>query len=124
MRFLDSNIIAYAFYENENRERCQELIKGEGIINTLNLIEAYNIIQFETNDKEYAKKAITSLLKSNIKIVDIDVNIIFEALKRIEKYKNLKFLDLIHYTTALLNNCNEFASYNKDFDNLEIKRTT
>ncbi len=124
MRYLDSNIIAYAFYENENREKCKELIKGEGIIDTFNLVEAYNIIQFETNDKEYAKKVITSLLKSNLKIIDVNINIIFEALKRVEKYKNLKFLDLVHYTVALLYSCNEIASYDKDFDNLEIKRIT
>lgn len=122
MRFIDSNIIAYSFYENDNGVRCQELIREKGITDTLNLVEAYNIIQFETNNNEYAKKAITSLLKSNLKIVDIDINIIFEALKRVEKYKNLKFLDLVHYTVALLYNCDEIASYDKDFDNLEIKR--
>ena len=121
MRFIDSNILAYAFYDNENRERCQEIIKSSGIINTINLIEAYNIIQFETN-AEYATESIKSLLKSNIKIIEVDINLIFEALKKTQKYKKLKFIDLVHYVTALLYDCDEIASYDADFDGLEIKR--
>lgn len=123
MRFIDSNVLAYSFYDNENKERCQELIKEGGIINTINLIEAYNIIQFETS-QDYATKSIKTLLKSNLKIVNVDINLIFESLKRSEKYKKLKFIDMIHYVTCLLYNCDEIASYDKDFDNLEIKRIT
>jgi len=121
MRFIDSNILAYAFYDNENRARCQEIIKTGGVINTINLIEAYNIIQFET-DMEYATESIKFLLKSNLKIINTDINLIFETLKRTSKYNKLKFLDLVHYTTALLHNCDEIASYDTDFDGLEIKR--
>ena len=123
MKFLDSNILAYAFYENDNRERCQNIIKEGGIINTVNLIEAYNIIQFEV-DEIYAAASIKSLLKSNLKIINIDVNLVFEALKKSSKYKKLKFIDLIHYISALLQGCDEIASYDKDFDDLEIKRIT
>ena len=123
MMFIDSNVLAYTFYDNKFKERCQEIVNEGGVINTVNLIEAYNIIQFETN-AEYATKTIRSLLKSNLKIVDVDINLIFEALRRALKYKNLKFIDLIHYTTAILHNCSEIASYDKDFDGLEIKRVT
>jgi len=123
MRFIDSNVLAYAFYENNNRERCQYLIKYGGVTNTVNLIEAYNIIQFETN-AEYAAKSIKSLLKSDLKIVDVDINLIFEALKRTYKFKKLKFIDLIHYVTSLLHNCNEIVSYDSDFDSLDIRRIT
>ena len=121
MRFIDSNVLAYAFYENENREKCQAIIKNGGIINTVSLIEAYNIIQFEVN-ADYAAKSIRSLLKSNLSIISVDINLIFEALKRASKYKKLKFIDLVHYTTSLLYNCQEIASYDLDFDNLDIKR--
>lgn len=123
MRFIDSNIIAYAFYENELQERCQELIKEEGITNTIAITEAYNIIENEVNSK-HADEAIKVLLKSNIKIIEVNINTIYEAIKRRTKYKKLKFIDLIHYTTALLYNCTEIASYDKDFNDLEIKRTT
>ena len=65
-----------------------------------------------------------SLLKSNLFIVNVDINLVFEALKKAPKYPRLKFIDLIHYVTALLQNCNEIASYDDDFDDLEIKRVT
>ena len=51
----------------------------------------------------------------------LDKNLLFEAFKRDEKY-NLDTFDLINYTTALLNNCSEIVSYDRDFDGLEIKR--
>src|SRR3989344_1836407 len=121
MRFIDSNVLAYAFYDNEYRERCQEIIKSGGLINAINLIEAYNIIQFETSI-EYATESIKSLLKSNLRIIEVDMNIIFEALKKTQKYKKLRFIDLVHYVTSLFYNCDEIASYDADFDNLEIKR--
>ena len=123
MRFIDSNVLAYAFYDNRNKERCQEIIQEGGIINTINLVEAYNIIQSEF-DTEYATKAIKSLLKSNLQIVNADINLIFEALKKTLRYRRLKFIDLVHYTTALLHGCEEIASYDSDFDSLEIKRIT
>src|SRR3989344_2679086 len=121
MKFIDSNILAYAFYENKEKERCREIIREGGITNTINIVEAFNIIQYEIN-YNHATEAIKSLLKSNIKIINVDTNLIFEALKRVNKYKKLKFIDLIHYTTALLNNCKEIASFDNDFNNLEIKR--
>lgn len=121
MRFIDSNVLAYAFYDNQNREACRQMIKAGGIINTLNLAEAYNIIQSEVCT-EYATRVVKSLLKSSISIVNVDINLIFETLKRTSRYERLKFIDLIHYTTALLHNCQEIASYDLDFDGLEIKR--
>lgn len=121
MKFIDSNIIAYAFYENEFRDDCRKVIKEGGVIDTINLIEAFNIIELQTN-KEIAIKATSSLLKSNIKIIDTDLNLVFESLKRSQKYKNLKFIDLVHYTAALLNNCESIVSLDKDFDKLEIPR--
>ena len=123
MRFLDSNILAYAFYDNENRERSQTILSEGGVTNTINLIEAHNILQYETT-RERATQTIRSLLKSNLTILNVDINLVFEALRRADKYPRLKFLDLIHYVSALLNNCTEIASYDTDFDNLEIKRIT
>ena len=123
MRFIDSNIIAYAFYENDKRKQCQTLIKEGGIINTVNLIEAYNIIQYETN-QEYATKVILSLLKSHLKIISVDINLIFKTLRRTTKYKKLRFIDRLHYTTAQQENCTEIASFDTDFDNVDIKRVT
>jgi len=123
MRFLDSNVLAYAFYSNEHMQRCQQIIREGGLINAVNLVETYNILQFETTI-ERATAAIKELLKSNLKVVDLDINLVFETLKRTTKYQQLKFIDLIHYITSLLYNCSEIISFDKDFDNLEIPRTS
>ena len=121
MIFIDSNILAYAFYDNDNREKCHQVIREGGIVNAVNLIEAYNIIQHEV-DAEHAAKSIKSLLKSNLIIIDADTNLVFEALRRAFKYKNLKFVDIVHYSCALINGCNVIVSYDKDFDGLDIPR--
>src|SRR3989344_861177 len=118
MKFIDSNILAYAFYNNKYQDRCQKIIKEGGIINTINLVEAFNIIEHEIS-REIAIKSIRGLLKSNLKIIDADLNLIFESLKKGEKSK-LNFIDLIHYTSALLNNCETIISYDLDFNGLEI----
>lgn len=123
MDFLDSNIFVQAFYENENTEKCQEIIKNGGLTDTLVLTEAFHVIEKIVN-REKAERAIKGILKLNIEIIDLNINLIFESLKRINRYK-LSFYDIIHYTCALLNNCSSILSYDEDFDNeknLEIKR--
>ncbi|NQV09251.1 PIN domain-containing protein [Candidatus Woesearchaeota archaeon] len=123
-KFLDSNIIIYAFTKNKLKEDCRALIRSEELLtNTLVLVESYSKIKAIVDDMQ-AKTTIINLYKQpNIKIIDLDKNLLFEAMKRYQKYK-LKISDLIHYTTALLNNCPEIVSYDKHFDVLEIKRTT
>lgn len=121
MKFIDSNILAYAFYQNKFQEVCQRIINEGGVINTINLIEAFNIIEFETN-RDAATKAVKGFLKSNLVIINADINLVFEALKKAHVYKNLKCIDLIHYATALLNNCESIVSYDADFDGLDIPR--
>ena len=121
MKFLDSNILAFAFYSNENILKCQKAIMEGGLTNTFNLIESFFIIEKETGNREIAQKSIRGLLKSNIQIIDVDINVIFEALKRANRYK-LSIFDLIHYSCAIINGCNAIISYDKDFDNLDIKR--
>lgn len=118
MDFLDSNIIAYAFYSNKFTEKCQEVIKKGGVTNTFVLIEAFHILGV---NKEVAERSIRSLLKSNIQIINVDVNLLFESLKRINKYK-LSIFDMVHYTCALLNKCDKIISYDGDFNNLQIPR--
>lgn len=121
MKFLDSNIIAYAFYKNPNQEGCQKEILMGGVVDTLNLVEAFNIIEFETS-RDIAAKSIRSLLKSNLSIVSTDINVIFEALKRSERTKKLKFIDLIHYTAAQIKSCEAMVSFDDDFSGLDMPR--
>ena len=123
MRFIDSTILAYAFYENEHQDLCQQALREGGIIDSLNLIEAFNIIEFESS-RERAVKSIKSILKLNLIIINVDVNTVFEAMKRSDANKKLRFIDLVHYTIAMLNNCECILSYDSDFYNLDIKRQT
>jgi len=81
MKLLDSNILAYAFYDNEHTLACQSAIREGGIIDSLSLIEAFFIIEKETS-RETAISSIKGLLKSNLAIIDADINLIFEALKK------------------------------------------
>tara|TARA_Y100000310_G_scaffold211458_1_gene212180 strand:- start:98 stop:469 length:372 start_codon:yes stop_codon:yes gene_type:complete len=120
MRFIDSNVLIYAFYDNEYTEKCQNIIRKGGLVDTFNLIEAFFIIEKQTS-KEKAIESIKGLLKSNIHIIDVDVSLLFEAVKRSKKV-NLTIFDCIHYVAAKLNDCNEIISYDKDFDNLDIPR--
>ena len=121
MKFLDSNVIAYAFYKNEYTEKCQNVLREGGLVDVFNLIESFFIIEKETKSKEIAQKSIKNLLKSNIQIVDVDINLLFEALKGINNLK-LSIFDAIHYSCALMNGCSAIISYDEDFDNLDIPR--
>ena len=71
MKFIDSNIIAYAFYENELQRQCQNAVREGGIVNVLVLAEAFNIIEYHSS-RTYATQAIRSLIKSSLHIISVD----------------------------------------------------
>lgn len=119
--FIDANVIIKTFTDNEDKEKCRQVLYEEFVTNTLCLVEAQYSISIIKNNKTYASNCIKSLFKSQGNIVELDRNLLFESFKRIEKY-NLNIFDLINYVTALLYNCTEFVSYDKHFGNLEIKR--
>ena len=119
--FIDSNVIIKAFTNNNEKENCRRVLSEEFITNTLCLVEAHHAISIIRNGKDYATNSIKSLFKNQCLIVELDKNLLFEAFRRIEKY-DLNIFDLINYATALIQNCSRFISYDKDFDDLEIKR--
>lgn len=121
IKFIDANVIVKAFTDNKDKEECRKALYEEFVTNSLCLVEAQHAISIIKNNKVYASNCIKALFKSSGVIVELDKNLIFESFKRIDKY-NLNIFDLINYTTALLSNCSEFVSYDKNFDNLEIKR--
>ena len=119
--FVDSVILIKAFTENPDKHKCREVVYEKFVTNTLCLVEAHHFISLISKNKTHAAICIKSLFKSDCIVDDLDKNLLFEAFKRSEKYK-LDTFDLINYVTALLNNCSEIVSYDKDFDDLEIKR--
>ena len=120
--FLDSNIIVYAFTNNPRKEKCRKAIRERNLVtNSLAVAESIAQISIIT-DKEQARQAFIVILKSgNLKIIDLDSNLLFESIKRVQKY-DLKLFDLIHYTTCILNDCQGILSYDNDFNKLEIPR--
>ncbi|MBI2176677.1 PIN domain-containing protein [Candidatus Woesearchaeota archaeon] len=121
VKFLDANVLAYAFYSNENTNKCQAAIKEGGITDTFGLIEAFRVIEKETGSRERAQGAIKGLLKSSIEVIDVDVNAVFEALKQVG-LSRLSIFDSVHYACAAISHCSSILSYDKDFDRLEIPR--
>ncbi|MBI5393569.1 PIN domain-containing protein [Candidatus Woesearchaeota archaeon] len=123
MKFIDSNVLIYAFTNNSKSEECINIIHNEQcVINTLVLVEVYTKLRVIVN-QQYARNVTKSLFKKdNLLIVNLDIFLFFEALKRQQKYNQLEIFDLIHYTTALLYNCSSIVSNDGDFDNLEIPR--
>jgi len=119
--FIDANVIIKAFTDNEDKNECRKILSEDFVTNTLCLVEAQHSISIIKNNKIYASDCIKSLFKSQGVIVELDKNLLFESFRRITKY-NLNIFDLINYVTALLNNCSSFVSYDKHFENLEIKR--
>ena len=121
MKFIDANVIIKAFTDNEDKEKCRDILYEDFVTNTLCLVEAQHSISTIKKNNIYAANCIKSLFKSNGVIVQLDKNLLFESFKRIEKY-SLNIFDLINYVTALVNNCSHFVSYDGHFDDLEIKR--
>jgi predicted nucleic acid-binding protein len=121
MKFIDSNIIVYAFYNNEHIDKCQEALQEGGITDTFALAEAFHNIE-KIIDRKKAQRAIRAVLRLDIKVCNVDLEVIFQAIKRAHKTK-LAYYDLIHYICALHTNCTEILSYDKDFNNLDISRS-
>ena len=122
-KFVDSDVIIFASTYNPKQDVCFNFIKTEDIIvNTLVLLECLSKIITITKNEEFAVNTIKTLYKSgNIEIVDFDKDLLFEAMKKSGKTQ-LKISDLIHYTTALTKECISIISYDRHFDNLNIKR--
>ena len=119
--FLDANILAKAFYENPHRQACRTILSEEFITDSLCVVETGHVLMKVLGNKETSVICVKSLYKCHGVIIPLDHNVIFETLRRLEKYQ-LTFYDMVHYVCALLNNCEKFISYDKAFDGLEIKR--
>lgn len=119
--FIDANVIVKSFTDNNDKEKCRSILQEEFITNALCLVEAQDAITKISGDSVYGANCVKSLFKGRGTIVPLDRNILFEAFRRIERYR-LNIFDLIHYLTALNNDCARIISYDKDFDNLEIRR--
>lgn len=122
-KLVDSDVIVFAFTNNPKKDVCRRLIENERItVNTLILLESFGKVATITKERELAVNMVRLFYKAgNVDIVNFDTNLFFEALKKSGQY-HLRISDLVHYTTPVLNNCSAVVSYDKDFDNLGLKR--
>ncbi len=119
--FVDANVLIKAFVEDKDSEKCRKVLQQEFVTDVLCLVEAEQAISRIKNDRKYAATCIRFLFKLDATFLSLDKNILFESCKKAQDY-TLTVYDRIHYIIALLNGCSEIASYDKDFDGLEIKR--
>ncbi|MEK6962812.1 MAG: PIN domain-containing protein [Nanoarchaeota archaeon] len=117
--FLDANVLVKAFFDNNEQDSCKKVLCEEFITNMVCLAEAQEALATILKNQEQAASWMKSVFKANGVIVDVDKNTLFESFKYLD---HLTIWDAIHYATALLNNCSEIVSYDKDFDGLKIKR--
>ena len=61
----------------------------------LSLVEAFYVLEDQTT-REEAQRCIKGLFKSNITIVDLDLNLLFEAVKNMHRHA-LNIFDSVHY---------------------------
>ena len=128
--FIDAAIFVHAFDDKDpaKHKNSQQLIVDisqgtvEAVTDALALAEAFHVLEL-VKGRETARAAVRDLLSvANLRVVEVGANILFEALRRCQKYE-LRVNDLIHYTVAMMNSAAAIYSYDKDFDGLEIERT-
>ena len=118
-QFLDTDVIASAFFEGERKDDCQRASRQGGVTDALVLIEAFNVIERIT-DRDRAIRAIKALLRSDLTVVPLSDSTVFDTLKQAKR--KLKVADLFHYTCAKLEACSAIVSYDRDFNGLDIPR--
>ena len=95
------------------------MLEEDFITDMVCLAEAQNALSAIIKDPHKAASWIKSIFKANGTVIEIDKNILIVSFRYLD---HLIVWDAIHYAAALLNNCSEIVSYDKDFDGLEIKR--
>ena len=129
--YLDSNVfILAALAEGSKAAKSKELIKKiilgqlEGATSSLTIDEVVWVIWKETKDRSLAiEEGLRILQFDNLKIIEIDGNIMKKSLNFMKLHKSLKPRDAIHLSAALSVNASEIISDDSDFDDIEeIKR--
>ena len=127
--FLDANIFVYAFTKVDlaKRDACRSLLlRAEGgkesfVTDYLALVEAFQHVS-RLATKAEAQGAFRQLLSlEGFSLVPLGNTLFFEAMKSYTS-SSLQFADHVHFTTAKMSAAQHIFSYDKDFDNLDIRR--
>ena len=127
--YLDANIFLNAIlYEDEKAESCKKIISQimnnelQGYTSLLTWDEVFYTIQ-KLSGRNLAIREGRKLLKfPNVIFLDVSIGIILKAQELTEKY-SIYPRDSIHLSSMLINNIEDLASDDSDFDKIkEIKR--
>ena len=132
MIYIDSNVFIYPIIADENTEEKSHLSKNvlikiaEGKLDARTSVLTWDELVWSVKKfigQEIAKEEGKKFLEfPNLRILNIDENIINEAQKILEEY-DLKPRDSIHAACAIKNNIKEIVSDDPDFDKIsEIRR--
>ena len=137
MRFVDASVFVHAFikpkrklkpHEVKIKESAKEIVKrineGEEVgITVIQIAEIANLLESYLPLNEALKIEEFLLVAGNVKVFDVTKKDCLNALK-IAKKKNVGLSDAIAYVIMVKKGVKEIYSFDKDFDNLNVKRIT
>jgi predicted nucleic acid-binding protein len=119
MEYIDTNILISLIDKNDNKhEMANGLIKkyNSAIITELNLIEMRSVLsRIELQEEEVDALIDYLFIKTDIKILDVDI---MKCLKKGEEIANsvkLKTLDCLHIANAIIVGADKFITFDRDF---------
>lgn len=118
MIFIDANVIVHAFSRHRKAARCREMLANEFVTDTLCIAEAFHALSRILGDQETAARCVKSLFGRG-EIAPVGRNVLFASVR---KKSRLSIFDMIHYAVAKERGCTAIATYDKDFDGLDVKR--
>lgn len=129
MIYLDTNIFLNPILATDSKsDKCLEILskiasgKIEGCTSILTWDEFLYVLQKKQGVKKSQENGKALLATPNLIFIEAGEETIKKAQNLVENYQ-LKPRDAIHAATAILNNCIEIASDDKDFDKIkELKR--
>ena len=137
MRFVDTSVFVHAFikpkrelkpHEIKIKESAKKIVKrindGEEVgITVVQIAEIANLLESYLPLNEALKIEEFLLIAGNVKVFDVTSKDCLNALK-IAKEKDVGLSNAIAYVIMMKNGVKEIYSFDKDFDNLNVKRIT
>ncbi|WP_298275913.1 PIN domain-containing protein [Ferroplasma sp.] len=118
MECIDTNILISFIDKNDTKHSMAEHLLNKyknKIISELNIIEIRSVL-FRNNLEEEKIGALIDylLIKGEIQIKNIDINMSIMKGNEIVNNVKLKTLDLLHISNAILMNADRFVTFDKD----------
>lgn len=118
--YLDTNVLIYATVNDDTLgHKCRSILASINSIKIDGFTSCLTIDEFLWSLKKISPNTYISesenMLNLNIKFINVDKNILYEALEIIKEF-NLKPRDAIHAATMKMNNIKVIISEDSDFD--------